>query len=66
MGGSPTTATRFMNNICTVKEILSQFPKIHGNTKVRNPITGQKDRTLAQWRQAGWRAADNLIKNFPK
>jgi hypothetical protein len=46
------------------KEI--KLPKVHGNTKVRNPITGQKDRTLSQWKRAGWEAADHLIKAFAK
>ncbi|MDO8609369.1 MAG: hypothetical protein Q7R95_02385 [bacterium] len=46
----------------TGKEI--KLPKIHGNTKVRNIITGKKDRTLAQWRQAGRDAADRLLKVF--
>jgi hypothetical protein len=43
-----------------------KLPKIHGNTKVRNPITGQKDRTLSQWRRAGKESAEKLIKAFGK
>jgi hypothetical protein len=48
----------------TKKEI--RLPKVHGNTKVVNPITGTKDRTLSEWRRAGRDAADHLIKAFAK
>lgn len=43
----------------TGKEI--KLPKIHGNKKMKNPITG-KTMTYSEWRKAGFKSADNLIK----
>jgi hypothetical protein len=40
------------------------IPKLHGNTKVRNLITGKKDRTVAQWRRAAKESAQRLIEAF--
>jgi hypothetical protein len=34
----------------------------HGNTKVRNFITGKKDRTLAQWKRQARNSAKRLLK----
>jgi hypothetical protein len=42
-----------------------EIPRIHGNTKVRNLLTGQKDRTMAEWRRQIKASADRLIKAFP-
>jgi hypothetical protein len=36
--------------------------KIHGNTKIRNLITGKKDRTMAQWRRAARESSKRLIQ----
>ena len=41
-----------------------KFKRLHGNTKVRNLITGKKDRTAAQWRRMGKESAQRLIKAF--
>ncbi len=40
------------------------LPKVHGNTKIRNLITGEKDRTASQWRKAAEESAKRLIKAF--
>jgi len=40
------------------------FPRIHGNTKVRNIITGKKDRNMSQWRRQAKESAERLIKAF--
>lgn len=49
------------------KEILAQLKKlnpekIHGNTKVSNLLTGERDRTMSQWRKQ----ARNSVKNYKK
>lgn len=46
-------------NSKTGKEI--KLPKIHGNKKIKDPITGTI-RTYADWKRAGEEAAENLIK----
>lgn len=38
------------------------LPKIHGNKKIRNLLTGKKDRTMGQWRRQAKESAENLIK----
>lgn len=38
-----------------------KLPKVHGNTKVRNIITGKRDMTLGQWRRAAQESATHLI-----
>lgn len=56
-----------MKNTTTIlRDIKSgkavKLPKIHGNKKIRNILTGKKDRTMAQWRRAGKEASERLIK----
>lgn len=51
-----------LRDVQTGKSI--QLPKIHGNTKIANVITGQKTMTISQWKKAGSDAADRLIKAF--
>jgi hypothetical protein len=46
------------------KKLIKNGGKIHGNTKIRNIITGQKDRTMAQWRRQAEESATRLIKAF--
>ena len=58
-----------MNNTTTIlRDIHSgksvKLPKIHGNKKIRNILTGKKDRTMVQWRRAGKESANRLIKAF--
>lgn len=39
-----------------------RLPKIHGNKKIRNLLTGKKDRTMGQWRRQAKESVENLIK----
>ena len=55
-----------MKHKCTIKELLDTYPKIHGNTKVCNPITGRKNRTVSKWRQAGRDDANHLMTTLQK
>jgi hypothetical protein len=43
-----------------------KLPRIHGNTKIRNILTGKKDRTMSQWKRQARESMRSLVEAFSK